>query len=193
MAEGTPPHPRPKDEPKIPAPPPATRHRGVLKVVPPVPLYDFGSRTEASTLLSIINESMNAIPLFNVAAVSTDIQTLCDKENAMIYIIIKLFSADEGNSSANQPPSGQQMKEIQALMPKSWTPKMYLGALNISIERNHSIIIETINFRGNRYISLNDIHWLFTEPNLNDPSEVASKLISNAGFFNVVGGELNSI
>ena len=85
------------------------------------------------------------------------------------------------------------MKEIQALMQKSWTPKMSLGVLNIYIEQNQSIIMETINFRENRYISLNDIHCSFTEPNLNNPSKVASKSISNAGFFYVFGGELNSI
>ena len=84
------------------------------------------------------------------------------------------------------------MKEIKALMPKTWTPRMYLGAVNVSIEQSHSIIIETISFRGKRYVSINNVHWLFSEPNLNDPSLVASKLISNAAYFNVVGGELRN-
>lgn len=177
---------------KILAPPPATRHRGVLKLLGPVPLYDFGGRMEESTLLSIVNESRDAIPLFNVTSVSTDEQRLCALENQMVNITIRFYG--EGISSRNENERQHEMtKEIEAVMPKLWTPRMYLAALNISIERNRSIIIEAIYFRGNRYISINNIHWLFTEPNLNDPSQVASGLISNAGYFNVFGGELNSI
>ena len=89
------------------------------------------------------------------------------------------------------------MKEIEAVMPKLWTPRMYLAALNISINHNHAIIIEAIYIRGKRYLSINDIHCLlFTEPsNLSNPSQVLTLgLNANAaGYFNVVGGKLNSI
>lgn len=177
---------------KIQAPPPATRHRGVLKVTPSVPLYDFGCRMEESTILSIINESRDAVPLFNVSSVSTDNQKQCESENQMVHIKIK-FYGEVAPSDDNKNNNLHHMKEIEVVMPKSWTPRMYLGVLNISIERNHSIIIETIYFRGHRYVSINDIHWLFTESNLNDPSQVASRLISNAGYFNVFGGETSSM
>ena len=181
----------PKDSKNVPVPPPATRHRGVLKIVHPVPLYDFGNQMEEPTLLSVINESRDAQPLFKVSSVCTDYQQVLASEDQMVNITIRFYS-DDFQAEGNGGRAERQMKEIKAIMPKAWTPRMYLGAVNVSIERNRSIIIETIYIHGNRYVSINDIHWLFTEQNLDDPSMVASKLVSNAAYFNVKGGELNS-
>ena len=182
-----------QDRKKIPVPPPATRHRGVLHLTTPVPLYDFGNGMQQPTLMSIINESRDAQPLFNVSSVCTDNQRFCALDNQMAIITIRLYSSEFDRPVQDEEGlSYPKMKEIQAVMPKTWTPRMYLGAVNVSIERSHSIVIETIYFHGKRYVSINDVHWLFTEPNLNNPSLVASKLLSNAAYFNVVGGELNS-
>ena len=179
-----------KDGKKIPAPPPPTRHRGVLEIAPPIPLYDFGNQFEEPTLQSIVNESRDAQPLFNVSSVCTDNQQVIASDNQMVHITIRFYGKD-GWSDQNGSQE-HHLKEIKALMPKTWTPRMYLGAVNVSIEQSHSIIIETISFRGKRYVSINNVHWLFSELNLNDPSLVASKLISNAAYFNVVGGELRN-
>ena len=181
---------RPKDGKRALVPPPATRHRGILKIAPPVPLYDFGNETEEPTLSSIINETRNAQPLFMVSSVCTDLQHLLSRDNQMVNITIRFYSENVQGEQNGRPE--KLMKEIQAVMPKAWSPRMYLGAVNVSIERNHAIIIETINFHGNRHVSINDLHWLFTERNLDDPSSVALKLISNAAYFHVKGGELNS-
>ena len=181
-------------------PPPATRHRGVLVVASTnsVPLYDFSSRMGEATLSSLINESRNALPLFDVETICTDKQQLCQSESQMVEITVRFYgrsSPQQGREASMDDSSNNQIiaKEIQAVMPKSWTPRMYLGAVNLSIERSQSILIEAIYFRGRRYISINDVHWLFTDRNVNDPSHLASHLISNAAYFNVTGGELSNL
>ena len=94
--------------------------------------------------MSIINECRDAIPLFKVSSVSMDDQKLCATENLMVNITIRFYG--EGNVLSEGNDSQPLMKEIQAVMPKLWTPKMYLGLLNISIEQNQSIIIETVYY-----------------------------------------------
>ena len=171
-------------------PPPATRHRGVLSLATSIPLYDFGNRVGEPTLLTLINESIDAEPLFNVASISTGDQQVYSTEVDLVEITIRFYGIK--TTGPNISPSSAQMKEIKSVMPKVWTPRMYLGAVNISIERNKAILIEAINFRGKRYISINDVHWLFNELNLNNPQLVAERLILKAAYYNVVGGELNN-
>lgn len=180
---------------KMQVPPPATRHRGVLVVVSPtsVPLYDFSNRMGEATLLSLMNESRNALPLFDVETICTDMQQLCESETQMVEITVRFYGSRPSEGPATNSLKRFMAKEIQAVMPKSWTPRMYLGAVNLSIERNQSILIEAIYFRGQRYISINDVHWLFTDQNVNDPSHLASQLVLNAAYFNVTGGERSNL
>ena len=173
-------------------PPPATRHRGILSLVSSVPLFDFGSRLGEPTLQALINESKNAMPLFNVESISTGNQQANLLDQDLVEIIVRFYgvTATDGSSNLNHHQS-RIMKEIKSVMPKVWSPRMYLGALKVSIERNRSILIEAISFRGQRYISINDIHWLFTDENLSNPSLVGDRLISNAAYYNVTGGEMS--
>ena len=179
-------------------PPPASRHRGVLVVNPPVPLYDFGNRIGAATLSSLIDETRNAQPLFKVNTICTGIQQLCASEKQMVEMTVRCYGSSldvvADHDMKDDEDSGHvAFKEIQVVMPKTWTPRMYLGAVCLSIDQNQSVLIESIDFRGRRFISINNIHWLFTDENLNDSSLVASRLILNAAYYNVTGGELSSL
>ena len=174
-------------------PPPASRHRGLLSLTASVPLYDFGERMEEPNITTLINEARNAKPLFHVQTICTGEQQPNLTENDLVEIMIRFFGV-------LQPRIGEQgeartitmMKEIKCIMPKVWTPRMYLGAINVPIDHNKSILIEAINFRGKRHISINEVHWLFTDQNMTDPSLLASRLISKAAYYNITGGQLKS-
>ena len=138
-----------------------------------MPLFDFGSQIGEPTLQALINESKNAMPLFNVESISTGNQQANLLDYNLAEIIVQFYSAvmaTDGSSDMNHHQS--RMMEITSVMPKVWSPRMYLGALNISIECNRSILIEAISSCGQRYISINDIYWLFTDENLSNPSLV---------------------
>ena len=162
-------------------PPPSTRHRGVLALARSVPLFDFGSRIGEPTLQALIDETKNAEPLFNVNSISTGDQCNNLMEHDLVEISVRFYGMKAADivAATNGKPA-MMMKEIRLVMPKVWTPKMYLRAVNISIERSKSILIEAIVFRGQRYITINDVHWLFTEENLSNPSSVSDRLISMA-------------
>ena len=67
-------------------------------------------------------------------------------------------------------------------MPRTWTPKVYLGVLYLSVNRNTTLSIERIELEGHTYTSMNDVHGLFLVPSLNP------RLTKQADFFQVRGG-----
>ena len=147
---------RARQQSKFHYPPPATRHRGVLALTPSVPLFDFGNRTGEPTLQALINESKNAKPLLNVESVCTGDQHTDLLVNDLVKINVQFYGRKETNNCASMatitttmmPNQSTMMKEIKAVMPKVWTPRMYLGAVNISsIEQNRSILVEAIYIR----------------------------------------------
>ena len=129
-----------------------------------VPLYDYSNRMDEATLLYLMNESRNALPLFDVETICTDMQQLHESEMQMVEITVRIYGSSQIEGSTGSYKR-IMAKEIQAVMAKSRMPRMYLGAVNLSIERNRSILIEAICFRGKRYISINDVNWLFTDQN----------------------------
>ncbi len=73
------------------------------------------------------------------------------------------------------------------IVPASWTPKMYLGALSLSLSRHPVISLSLISINGKKYKSLNDIHWLFSE-SAGTAKEIKTSLITAAAFIHVFGG-----
>ena len=65
---------------------------------------------------------------------------------------------------------------------RTWTPKMYLGVLYLSVNRHMTLSIERIELEGNTYTSMNDVHDLFLVPSLNP------RRTMQADFFRVRGG-----
>ena len=107
-------------------PPPASRHRGVLVVNTPVPHYDFGSRIGgAATLSSLIDETRND---------GHPTVALCIREKQMVEMTVRCYDssldviADHDMKDDEDSGNVALFKEIQIVMPKTWTPRMYFGA-----------------------------------------------------------------
>jgi hypothetical protein len=73
------------------------------------------------------------------------------------------------------------------VVPASWTPKMYLGALSLSLSRHDVILLSLISLNGRQYKSLNDVHWLFSE-SAGTAQETNTSLVTAAAFVHVFGG-----
>jgi hypothetical protein len=50
-----------------------------------------------------------------------------------------------------------EKNNFKAIMPRSWTPKMYLGALNQSIRKNYVLTLESINISGRNYTTMHQV------------------------------------
>jgi hypothetical protein len=50
---------------------------------------------------------------------------------------------------------------FKAIMPRTWTPKMYLGVLHQSIRMNLILTLESIEVSGRNYTTMNKLSWLF--------------------------------
>ena len=75
--------------------------------------------------------------------------------------------------------------KAQVLVPKNWTPKMYLGAIYKSVCTDSIISFENKKINNQNYTTINNIHWLFSNP----PETTDRKLNVSASYFNVRGGE----
>jgi hypothetical protein len=73
------------------------------------------------------------------------------------------------------------------VVPVNWTPKMYLGALSLSLSRHHLILLSMISLHRRKYKSLNDVHWLFSE-SAGAAQEINTSLVTAAAFNYVFGG-----
>jgi hypothetical protein len=74
------------------------------------------------------------------------------------------------------------------VMPKDWTPRMYLGALNQSIKNNTVLSLESVAMDRQSYATTNKVHWLFSSP-LN---VIHTRLTTSAAYIHVVGGNYQS-
>ena len=50
------------------------------------------------------------------------------------------------------------------IMPKDWTPRMYLGPLYRSIKSNTVVSMELMTLAGRTYTPTNELKWLFAAP-----------------------------
>jgi hypothetical protein len=73
------------------------------------------------------------------------------------------------------------------IVPASWNPKMYLGALSLLLSCHFIILLSLISINGQKYKSLNAIHCLFSE-SAGTAQEINKLLITAAEFIHVFGG-----
>jgi hypothetical protein len=85
----------------------------------------------------------------------------------------------------NQPPKS----DVKVIMPKDWTPKMYLSALNKSIKKNSILSIESITIDGQIYATINELQWLFSATE----QATSSQLICSASYICVSGSVLKKV
>jgi hypothetical protein len=60
--------------------------------------------------------------------------------------------------------SATPVHSVSVPIPNSWTPRIYLAALNISIRRQKLLISAPDNTMGSSLPRLNEVHWLFAQP-----------------------------
>jgi hypothetical protein len=102
-------------------PPPASRHRSVLTLHRVVPLFDMRATT-SSSIYDIIRSSREAIPIQKLKTITTDRLSQVEEDPRYVELHISFYS----------PPEDQDAKknDFKVVMPQTWSPKMFLGALN---------------------------------------------------------------
>jgi hypothetical protein len=74
-------------------------------------------------------------------------------------------------------------------MPRTWTPKRYLGTLNQSIRMNSLLTFESINVFGRNYTTMNALtHWLFPF----QKEIIHTQLVTSASYLHLYGREFQN-
>jgi hypothetical protein len=82
-----------------------------------------------------------------------------------------------------------EKRDFKVTMPRSWTLKMYVGALYQSITTNSLLTLESINISRRNYTTMNDLNWLL--PLQTDI--IHTRLVTSASYLHLNGGEFNKI
>jgi hypothetical protein len=162
-------------------PPPASRHRGVLRLHKAVPLFNmqaFASRN----IMDILQSSREAKPTMLVQTITTDIWRQVE-DCHYIELMVCFYSAKKD----------AKVYKLFLVLPVWWTPQIYLGALNYSLFSHSVISIERITLDSKRYASINEIHWLYSDGIVpGSRRELFKMLRSSAAFLDIRGGTLNA-
>jgi hypothetical protein len=161
-------------------PPPASRHRSVLKLDRVVPLFDMRSHT-SKNIHDIFMSSRGALPIQNLTTISTDRLSEVEEDPRFVELLVSFYSpASEGDFFKS---------EFQVVMPRSWTPKIYLGALHQSIRTNSILTLESISISGRNYTTMNELNWLFRL----QKDILHTRLVISGSYQSLKGGEFNKI
>jgi hypothetical protein len=158
--------------------PPATRHRAVMVLKKSVPLYDMRQH-DSSSLQSILQSSTNAEKVMMVMSVSTD--RIKKVEDNLKYLEMDILFYPCKHDNINPAPK----LDFKVIMPRDWTPKMYLAVLNKSVIKHSILSLESITIDGRIYATINELEWLFSAKH--------SRLICSGSYIRVSGGVLKSI
>ena len=123
--------------------------------------------------------------LIDVIAVSSGRkQTMGDDDGQFVSMELHFWSLPPPNSKRTKPSLW-----VTVVMPAWWTPRMYLGALWISVKRQDGRIVVTNNETSAcvpyAFNTINQVHWLYNRSRL----ELMDILQSSASYFEVKGGE----
>ena len=125
------------------------------------------------------------LTLMDVIAVSSGRKKIADEDGQFVFMELHFWPS---------PSSPNPMKpsfSVSVGMPGWWTPKMYLGALCISVKRQDGRIVVSSKRpsacvpHAPAYNTINHIHWLFNR----NKKELLKILQSSAQYFEVRGGE----
>jgi hypothetical protein len=78
--------------------------------------------------------------------------------------------------------------DFRVIMPRTWTPKMYLGVLHQSIRTNSILTLESIEVSGRNYTTMNELNWLFPL----QKELIHSQLLTSASYIHLHGGEFQN-
>ena len=159
-------------------PPPASRQRSVLKLDRFVPLFDMRSHT-SKDVYDIIRSTRGALPIQKLTTIATDRLSEVVEDPRYVELLVHFYS----------PAPEVDTKDFKVVMPRSWTPKMYLGALYQSITTNSIITLESISLSGRNYTTLNELNWLFGL----QKDIIHTRLVTSCSYQSLKGGEYNKI
>jgi hypothetical protein len=162
-------------------PPPASRHRAVLLLRKDVPLLDmrFNSSVDAQ---DIIVSSSNARPIMMVETISTN-RVSGVEDPRYVELMVSFYTR-----AVNYKNPSSKKLTYKLIMPKDWTPRMYLGALNRSIMNNAVLSLESAALDRRSYATTNELHWLFSSP----ADVIHTQLTTSAAYLRVAGGNYQS-
>ena len=161
-------------------PPPASRHRSVLTLDCVVPLFDMRATTSIN-IVDIIRSSREARPIQNMTTITTD--RMSPVEDPMYAeLLVSFYSPPEEDSN------NFIKNTFKVIMPRTWTPKMYVGALHHSIRRNLLLTLESIKVSGRNYTTINELNQLFPI----QKEIINRRLVTSGSYLNLNGGELQN-
>ena len=150
------------------APPPASRHRAVLPLRDAVPLFDLRTKNASVPTMS----ARTARPTMMSTAISTDRVSAVQDPQYLELVVIFYTKSKNKNTT------------LKVVMPKDWTPRMYLGALYRSIKSNKVLSLQPMILSGRSYTTINELHWIFSSP----VEVIHMRCTTSAAYLRVVGG-----
>jgi hypothetical protein len=166
-------------------PPPASRHRSVLTMDHVVLLFDMGENM-SKNIYDIMRSSKQALPIQKLTTITTD--RLSKVEEDPTYVGVELLVSFY-SPAPDDDIDNFEKRDLMVIIPRSWTPKMYLGSLYQSITMNSLLTLESINISGQKYTTMNESNLLF--PLQKDIIHIW--LVTTASYLHLNGGEFNKI
>ena len=167
-------------------PPPASRHRAVLELPTAIPLFDMHSTQTPLNMRSFYQETRQSVSLMFVQTITTDIQRKLQDTPDFVELLIRFYPTTE----ETQNPA--KVIEQYFIMPQTWAPKMYLGALHLSVNRHPVVSLENYTINGVNYLTINEVHWMFSEA-AGPEERIQHSLRGAAAFIYLNGGTLKAI
>jgi hypothetical protein len=161
-------------------PPPASRQRAVLSLRKDVPLFDMRAMSTSVNAQDIIMSSRNSRPTMMVKTISTNRVSVVE-DPLYFELLVSFYPREVEVNTENTAPK----LNYKVILPKGWTPRMYLGALNQSIKNNAILSLESVTLGGRTYVTINEVHWLFSVP----VNNTHRRLTTLAAYIHVCGGK----
>jgi hypothetical protein len=138
-------------------------------------------------LLNISNfyqETRQSVPLMLVRTISTAIQQKLQDLPDFVELLIRFYAGVK--VPQNQP---ENIKHY-FIMPQTWAPKMYLGALHLSIYRHPVLLIENVTIEGVDYLTINEFHWMILGVGAGPAECLCQSLEGATAFLFIHGGTM---
>lgn len=134
---------------------------------------------ETSTLNSFVSMPVKTITTNSLREIGDDKY----QELELLFF----SSSDESTSPPRRTQGGDDTRNLNffVIIPRTWTPRRYLAAINLSLEKCPVITVEAVQIiNGKSYLTINNVAYYF-----NFPYERVSKmLVDSASYANIHGG-----
>ena len=135
-----------------------------------IPFYYPPSDLGSDDISIMYNTSRSIRPTLMIAKVSTEnIASSALSIPDLIKVKIIMTNWDETSTC-----------QEEIVMPMHWTPCMFLGLLQVSVQRYQLLSIQRVELHGNEYTTINDLHLYFA---FQDPQELDDFLLKNSSYY----------